>query len=139
MANLEERLTPKVLSLFQLSVFFRKLNTRKLTWLQYGKLYNELLHGPHISMVLLEFVLWVTKWKREAESGNTLPEYLPQGIEQCDTDLYPNIRVLLQILAMLPVSATIAEQSFSTLRHLKSWLPSNMREERHSQKYIHKC
>jgi len=96
-------------------------------------------------MVLLEFVLWVTKWKREVESGNTLPEYLPQVIEQCNTDLYPNIHVLLQILATLPVSATIAERSFSTLRRLKPWLRSNMREERHyhfaqySQRYIHKC
>jgi hypothetical protein len=65
------------------------------------KIYNELIHGPHISMVLSEFQLCVTKWKREVENGNKLPESLPQVIEQCDTDLYPNIHVLLQILHFL--------------------------------------
>lgn len=131
--DLEERLSPEVLSLFQLGVFLPKTEYSEVDLAavrEVVKIYNELLHGPHISMVLSEFQLWVTKWKREVENGNKLPESLPKVIQQCDTDLYPNILVLLQILATLPVSAATAERSFSTLRRVKTWLRSNMGEER---------
>jgi len=65
-----------------------------------------------------------------SRSVNKLPDTLPQAIEQWDTDLYPNIHVLLQILTTLPVSAASAERSFSTLKRFKKWLRSNMGEER---------
>ncbi|KAF0754637.1 zinc finger MYM-type protein 1-like [Aphis craccivora] len=121
--DLEERLSPEVLSLFQLGVFLPKSEYSKVDLVavrEAVKIYQKLLHSPHVSIVLSEFQLWVTKWKREVESSNKLPEFLPQIIEQCDTDLYPNIRVLLQILATLPVSAATADRSFSTLRRLKT-------------------
>lgn len=35
-------------------------------------------------MVFSEFQIWIIKWKREVESGNKLPDALPQVIEQCD-------------------------------------------------------
>lgn len=132
-ADLEERLSPEVLSLFQLGVFLPKSACTEVDLLavrEAVQIYNTLLHSPVVSVVLSEFQLWVTKWKREVESGNKLPESLPQVIELCDKDLYPNIRIFLQILATLPVSAATAERSFSTLRRLKTWLRANMGEER---------
>ncbi|KAL4105032.1 hypothetical protein QTP88_020307 [Uroleucon formosanum] len=80
-ADLEERLSPEVLSLFNLGVFLPKTVYSEVDLVavrEAVKNYTELLHGPHISTVLSEFQLWVTKWKREVESGNKVPEFLPQ-------------------------------------------------------------
>lgn len=48
----------------------------------------------------------------------------------CDEDIFPTIRMLLQVLATLPVSVASAERSFSTLRRVKTWLRSRMTEDR---------
>lgn len=48
----------------------------------------------------------------------------------CDEDIFPTIRTLLQVLATLPVSVASAERSFSTLRRVKTWLRSRMTEDR---------
>lgn len=40
------------------------------------------------------------------------------------------IRELLSILAVLPIGSTEAEQSFSCLRQVNTWLRSTMTEER---------
>ncbi|KAL4107537.1 hypothetical protein QTP88_017869 [Uroleucon formosanum] len=80
-ADLEERLSPEVLSLFNLGVFLPKTVYSEVDLVavrEAVKNYAELLHRPHISTVLSEFQLWVTKWKREVESGNKVPEFLPQ-------------------------------------------------------------
>jgi len=44
--------------------------------------------------------------------------------------LYPNVTVLLQVLATLPVTTATAERSFSTLKRLKTYLRSSMRDDR---------
>ncbi|KAL4153097.1 hypothetical protein QTP88_000930 [Uroleucon formosanum] len=80
-ADLEKRLSPEVLSLFNLGVFLPKTVYSEVDLVvvrEAVKNYTELLHRPHISTVLSEFQLWVTKWKREVESGNKVPEFLPQ-------------------------------------------------------------
>ncbi|KAJ8969757.1 hypothetical protein NQ314_001594 [Rhamnusium bicolor] len=94
------------------------------------KTYSQLLNNSAVTTVVAEFQLWVTKWKREAENGTTIPDSLPPIIDNCDSDLYPNMRIFLQILATLPVSVATAERSFSSLRRLKTWLRANMGEER---------
>ena len=43
---------------------------------------------------------------------------------------YPNIYRALTILAMMPVSATTAERSFSLLKRLKTWLRNTMVQDR---------
>ncbi|XP_025419323.1 zinc finger MYM-type protein 1-like, partial [Sipha flava] len=52
------------------------------------------------------------------------------SMDQCNEILYPNIKKILHIIACLPVSVASAERSFSTIRRLKTWLRSNMGEER---------
>ncbi|XP_049271149.1 uncharacterized protein LOC125758225 [Rhipicephalus sanguineus] len=45
-------------------------------------------------------------------------------------EIFPLIHTFLQILATLPVSVASAERSFSALRRLKTWMRSQMGEER---------
>ena len=45
---------------------------------------------------------------------------------------FPNINVLLCILCTLPVTSAECERSFSTLKHLKTYLRSTMTTERQS-------
>ncbi|KAL4104628.1 hypothetical protein QTP88_019922 [Uroleucon formosanum] len=52
------------------------------------------------------------------------------SMDQCNEIFYPNIKKILHIIPCLPVSVASVERSFSTLRKLKTWLRSNMDEER---------
>lgn len=131
--DLQERLSPEVMKLFELNVFLPKSTydehdlhvVRKLT-----KFYNELLDNVNESTVLQEYKLWIAKWQRELNNGTKIPQTIPQIIDVCDSDLYPNVKKFLHILATIPVSGATAERSFSTLRRLKTWLRSTMGEER---------
>ena len=54
---------------------------------------------------------------------------------------YPNLEILLKILATLAVTTCSSERSFSALKHLKSYLRSTMVESRLNglaALYIHK-
>lgn len=45
-------------------------------------------------------------------------------------ECFPNIRTLLHILSVAPITSATAERSFSALRRIKTYLRSNMGEER---------
>ena len=51
-------------------------------------------------------------------------------LRYCDSEVFPIIHTLLRILATIPVSNCSAEQTFSSLRRIKSWIRSNMSEDR---------
>lgn len=131
--DLEKRLSPEVLDLFQFGVFLPKVAYDEQDLDAVKKVahtYQKLIDNTNISVIINEYKLWVAKWKREIESGNRIPENVTDVIENCDKDLYPNIKSFLSILATLPVSIATAERSFSTLRRLKSWIRASMDEER---------
>ena len=48
----------------------------------------------------------------------------------CCPSVYPNKKILLQILTPLPVTSASAERIFSILRRLNTWLRSSMNDER---------
>ena len=48
----------------------------------------------------------------------------------CDNLMYPNMYELLKILAIIPLSTTTTERSFSTLRRLKTYLRNTTSESR---------
>jgi len=50
-----------------------------------------------------------------------------EALELCDASFYPHVNKLLMILVTLPVSA---ERSFSVVRRLKTWLRTNMSQDR---------
>src|SRR5678816_394850 len=52
------------------------------------------------------------------------------GLVSCSQSQFPNIYILLQILAILHVFNASVERSFSTLRLLKTYLRNTIRNER---------
>ncbi|XP_031332794.1 zinc finger MYM-type protein 1-like [Photinus pyralis] len=58
------------------------------------------------------------------------PKDALSAIKYCADDVFPNIKTLLHILAVLPVSTAENERSFSTLRRLKNYLRNATSETR---------
>ena len=83
----------------------------------------------NIDVVSAEFQLWKQHWLRRGESerpGSVL-ETLKVARE---LDMFPSITVLLHVLATLPVTTATNERAFSTLKYIKNYLRSTMRETR---------
>ncbi|XP_060855245.1 zinc finger MYM-type protein 1-like [Metopolophium dirhodum] len=51
-------------------------------------------------------------------------------LNNCNSDLFPNVFKLLQILVTLPVTSCEAERSFSTLKRIKTYLRNSTSESR---------
>ena len=66
----------------------------------------------------------------EKENGLDILKSAVDAFICCDKDFFPSINKLLHIILTLPVSVASAERTFSTLRRLKTWLRSQMGEER---------
>ncbi|CAI6358567.1 unnamed protein product [Macrosiphum euphorbiae] len=82
------------------------------------------------SQLKSEIQLWKEKWKKiKNDDGYVIKDALT-AIDQCNGILYPNIKKILFIIACLPVTVASAERNFSTLRRLKTWLPSSMGQDR---------
>lgn len=75
-----------------------------------------------------EFERWQRKWAKVPNENR--PATVVDALSSCSTSLYPNIAILLQIFATVPVTTATAERSFSSLRLLKTYLRSTMKEER---------
>ncbi|GBM62484.1 hypothetical protein AVEN_91196-1 [Araneus ventricosus] len=67
-------------------------------------------------VVQSEFMLWKEKWSQE--KSENLPKTAISSLEKCDKTFFPNIYILLKLLAVLPVSVATVERSFSSLRRL---------------------
>jgi hypothetical protein len=88
--------------------------------------YEAYLSSP--TTIKEEFELYKRKWLNEAPDNrpsNAIDAYI-----QCNGVFFPNIKVLLQIYATLPVTTATGERSFSTLKLLKTYLRSTMSENR---------
>ncbi|XP_030751390.1 52 kDa repressor of the inhibitor of the protein kinase-like [Sitophilus oryzae] len=75
-----------------------------------------------------ELDLWRQKWKQLIAVDR--PKNAIETISECNQCIYPNIYILLKILATLPVSTATPERSFSTLRRLKDFLRNSTGQER---------
>ncbi|CAI6377592.1 unnamed protein product [Macrosiphum euphorbiae] len=73
-----------------------------------------------------EINLWKTKWNK---IETNIPHTAVTSLPYCE-EYFPNIKILLQLFATLPVSTATAERSFSTLRRLKNYMRSTMTESR---------
>lgn len=76
----------------------------------------------------LETEIWKQKW--EEEQGDKVPETALSSLQVCNADLFPNVRKVLEVLCVLPVTSAEPERSFSTLRRLKNWMRSTTSETR---------
>ena len=59
-----------------------------------------------------------------------LPSTPSSAIKDCDTKMYPNIRILLQLACTIPVTSCECERSASALRRLNNYMRSSMGKER---------
>ena len=73
---------------------------------------------------------WCFVWKSRESNGTPLPDNLISSLPHADTDIFPNIRVLIEIGCIFPVSSVKAERSFSVLRRIKTHLRNSMKEDR---------
>lgn len=71
-------------------------------------------------------------WNRYLTDTNIQYNSVIQILNECNSDLFPNIRVykLLQILITLPITSCEAERSFSTLKRIKNYLRNSISERR---------
>ncbi|KAJ8915677.1 hypothetical protein NQ315_000610 [Exocentrus adspersus] len=69
---------------------------------------------------------WKQKWLNEKDTPNNPLE----ALRQCPEEFFPNIRVLLKILSILPVTTASAERSFCTLKRINTYLRNSTSETR---------
>ena len=77
-----------------------------------------------MTIVEAEFSLWQTKWKNELDRPQTALAALEQA------KMFPNISVVLQIMATLPISTAEAERCFSKLERTLTAIRASMEEGR---------
>ena len=77
---------------------------------------------------MIEFYRWQRKWNSIPKQD--CPSSVVEALKSCNSDLYPNIYILLKVFASIPVTSATAERSFSKLRQVKTYLRSTMSEAR---------
>jgi len=93
--------------------------------LESTKFYCEDIEEGSDLKLKAEIDLWKNKWANIQNNSQTAVE----ALEHCN-EFFPNLKILLQIFATLPISTATVEQSFSTLRRLKNYLRSITSEVR---------
>jgi hypothetical protein len=73
-----------------------------------------------------EWEIWRQKWRGVEKK----PACTIDGLDECDRDLFPNVHILLKMLALLPVSTASVERSFSNLKLIKSYIRNTICENR---------
>ena len=82
----------------------------------YITFYGDYLPSPNTFKE--EFQLYKRKWVNE--EPDCRPNNALDACVRCNGTFFPNIKVLLQIYATLPVTTATDERSFSTLKLLKT-------------------
>lgn len=74
---------------------------------------------------------WISEveiWRKRIENVNIQNSL--EALDICRPEAFPNVNKMLRIMAVLPVTTSGNERSFSTLRRLKTYLRSTMKENR---------
>ena len=79
---------------------------------------------PAPELLNTELVRWFLHRGPPAENFS-----ITSSLDICDKDLFPNVKVLLRILAVLPATTCEAERSFSALRRLNTYLRASQTNE----------
>ncbi|XP_025203642.1 52 kDa repressor of the inhibitor of the protein kinase-like [Melanaphis sacchari] len=80
---------------------------------------------PHsIEALRGELNLWKQFWKNKPEKADSSMEAFKYA------SMFPNMKYLLTILSVIPITTTSAERSFSSLKRIKTYLRSTMGQER---------
>ncbi len=72
----------------------------------------------------------LSRWKHKFQSYKEKPSNCYEALKHCDSQIFPNIHVLLQIACTIPVTSCECERDGSILRHLNTYKRSSMTNER---------
>ena len=94
------------------------------------RFYLAILPSGTLQSLLGVYEVWIETWRSLAENEIEPPSDALSALQQCDSNIFPLIHKLLQVIAIQPVTTDSAERSFSNLRRLKTWLRATMSEDR---------
>jgi len=111
---------------FIVFVFINTKNVFKIS--NFRTRFQFIFDFSNVDSLPSELKLWKRKWIafKEIERPHTAIE----SLNYCNPELFPNIHFLLKVLAILSVSTATPEQTFSTLKHVKTFLWNSTRQER---------
>ena len=87
-----------------------------------------LLEQKTEQQVIGEWDVWASLWISRPKEDK--PSDSLESPARCDQQAFPTIHRMILLFATQPVTTSTAERTFSTLRRLKTWLRSTMREDR---------
>lgn len=79
---------------------------------------------------LLNFDIELDRWKEKIRALDVKPVNIQQCLGRCDNDTFPNLRKLLTMSCVLPVTSCETERGNSRLKLMKTSLRSTMTEQR---------
>ncbi|KAH7979569.1 hypothetical protein HPB49_009944 [Dermacentor silvarum] len=92
---------------------------------EFATLYSNVISASELQG---ELAVWAAKWKSEKRETHKMAEM--QAVANCPEVFFPNMHRPLKILATLPMSTAEADRSFSSQRHLKTYLRASTTNER---------
>ena len=90
------------------------------------KLYHDDVPSPELFDQ--EFARWQDMYLHKV--ADKRPTTCASALKECDSHLFPNISVLLQIVCTLPVTSSECERNASALRRLHNFMRAGMTENR---------
>ena len=85
----------------------------------------QLIDSAAVMLQLLGYICGIDRWQHLRSPKNAVDAFI-----QCNGDLLPSIKKLLQVMATLPVTTCNSECAFSSLRRIKTYLRSTIGVER---------
>ena len=104
---------------------FMKFNEEDWTLLQRAVILYQGMFTDPMAIVKAEYELWKTKWLNQRSAR---PQTALAALEHAQ--MFPNISILLKILATLPISTAEAERCFSKLERTLTAVRASMEEGR---------
>ena len=103
---------------------------KKTNWSQLEPVwltYRDLLSCTE-SQLKSEFEVWAALWRRRPDVG--APVTAIGALNECSVEVFPNIHLLLRVLAVFPASTAEAERVFSKVTRTLTALRATMTEDR---------
>ena len=102
------------------------MHSKEINLSRIVEVYHDDLPSPEHPK--LELMRWKSKYSDVPYEK--LPSLPSSAIKDCDAEIYPNIRILLQLACTIPVTSCECERSASALGRLNNYMRSSMGKER---------
>ncbi|KAE9543351.1 hypothetical protein AGLY_003262 [Aphis glycines] len=124
--------TKKIADKFNVTITIPRINKRQVHRINVqtndpDEYFRISVFIPYLdSFIKEEFQLWQRKLKKlEMKPKNSI-----DALKLCNSDIYPGVNKLFQILATLPISTASNERTFSSLKTIKTYLRNTISEKR---------